>query len=141
MSRRAWIGTVGFEMLALAVSGMASDWNWVVVGVVFVLAGLFAWLIFPEGQKRVIEPKGPERMRPAFVRGDASGSSFTRLTPTGPTTWSMGTRGMRCSPMSPSGWDAPGAGSGAGSDAGSIGTTGDLRAHLRVRLRGVWQRD
>jgi|SRR5215211_858744 hypothetical protein len=79
MSRRAWIGTVGFEMLALAVSGMASDWNWVVVGVVFVIAGLFAWLIFPEGQKQVIEPKGPERMRPAFVRGDASGSSFTRI--------------------------------------------------------------
>src|SRR5215212_4366678 len=74
MSRRAWIGTVGFEMLALAVSGMASDWNWVVVGVVFVIAGLFAWLIFPEGKKQVIE-----RIGPAFVRGDASGSSFTRI--------------------------------------------------------------
>jgi hypothetical protein len=79
MSRKAWIGTVGFEMLALAVSGIASDWNWVVVGVVFVLAAFFAWLIFPEDPKPGTEPKANERIRPAFVRGDASGSSFERI--------------------------------------------------------------
>jgi hypothetical protein len=79
MSRKAWIGTVGFELLALAVSGPASDWDWAVVGVVVVLAGLFAWLIFPVNQKPATESESTERMRPAFVRGDASGSSFARI--------------------------------------------------------------
>ena len=79
MSRKAWFGTVGFEMLALAVGGIASDWDWVVVGVVFVFATFFAWLIFPEDPKLGTEKKARERIRPAFVRGNASGSSFTRI--------------------------------------------------------------
>jgi hypothetical protein len=79
MSRKAWVGTVGFEMLALAASGIVSDWNWVIIGIVFLIASVCAWLIFPEDKAAGTEPKGSERMRPAFVRGDASGSSFHRI--------------------------------------------------------------
>jgi hypothetical protein len=86
MSRKAWFGAVGFNVLGLALSvlalvlsGILSDWNWFIVGPVFVLAILFAWLTYPGNEKRGTEPKGTERVRPAFVRGDGSGSSFDRI--------------------------------------------------------------
>jgi hypothetical protein len=41
---------VGFEMLALAVSGILSDWNWVVIGMVFLVASICAWLIYPRDE-------------------------------------------------------------------------------------------
>jgi hypothetical protein len=50
VSRKAWVGAVGFEVLALAVSGILSDWNWVVIGTVFLVASICAWLIYPKDQ-------------------------------------------------------------------------------------------
>jgi hypothetical protein len=50
VSRKVWVGMVGFEMLALAVSGILSDWNWAVIGIIFLIAGICAWLIFPKDQ-------------------------------------------------------------------------------------------
>jgi hypothetical protein len=50
VSRKAWVGVVGFEMLALAVSGILSDWNWVVIGPVFLAASICALLIYPKDQ-------------------------------------------------------------------------------------------
>jgi hypothetical protein len=125
MSRKAWFGTVGFEMLALAVGGIASDWDWVVVGVVLVFATFFAWLIFPEDPKPGTEQKAHERIRPAFVRVTLRVHRSLALTSMGRTTWSMVMRTIRRSRTSYSEWGAPGDGSGAGSGAGSIGTTGD----------------
>jgi hypothetical protein len=58
VSRKAWVGVVGFEMLALAVSGILSDWNWVVIGMVFLVASICAWLIYPKD-----ETSGGERRR------------------------------------------------------------------------------
>lgn len=125
MSRKTWFGTVGFEMLALAVGGIASDWDWVVVGVVFVFATFFAWLIFPEDPKPGTEQKARERIRPAFVRGNASGSSFTRIDVDGADYMVDGDANNTTFEDVVFRVGRSRDGSGAGSGAGSIGTTGD----------------
>jgi len=110
MSRKAWFGSVGFNVLGLALSvlalvlsGILSDWNWMLVVVATALAVLFAWFMLPENKKR-----GTKAKRANGCALPSSGVMLRvhrspALTSTGPTTWSMVMRRMRPSRTSSSG--------------------------------------
>ncbi len=72
---RAWFGTVGFAVLAIAVgiAGILDKWNVAFTAITVILSVLFAYLLMPIAGSPNAQQDAPKT---AFIVGDASGSRF-----------------------------------------------------------------